>query len=75
LKLPKHLTDSLVRSEWKKESSNDWVKDGILLSIYPSSMGRMYKVGYETATITGNDLVHIDRLTRIIEGKEKPNVR
>jgi hypothetical protein len=75
LRLPKHLTDMLLRAEWKKESSNDWVKDGILLSIYPSSMGRMYKVGYETATKTGNDLVHIDRLTRIIEGKEKPNVR
>lgn len=75
MRLPKHLTDMLLRAEWKKESSNDWVKDGILLSIYPSSMGRMYKVGYETATKTGNDLVHIDRLTRIIEGKEKPNVR
>ena len=69
------LTDKLQRAGWKKEASNDWVKDGILLSIYPSSMGRMYKVGYETATKTGNDLVHIDRLTRIIEGKEKPNVR
>ena len=69
------LTDKLQRAGWKKESSNDWVKDGILLSIYPSSMGRMYKVGYETATKTGNDLVHIDRLNRIIEGMEKPNVR
>jgi hypothetical protein len=67
------ITDKLQRAGWNKESSNDWVKDGILLSIYPSSMGRMYKVGYETATKTGNDLVHIDRLNRIIEGKEKPN--
>jgi hypothetical protein len=75
LKLPKHLTDNLARAGWKKESQHDWVKDGILLSIYLSSMGRMYKVGYETATKSGNDLVHIDRLTRIIEGKEKPNVR
>jgi hypothetical protein len=38
-------------------------------------MGRMYKVEYETATKSGNDLVHIDRLTKIIEGMEKPNVR
>ena len=73
MKLPKMITDKLQRAGWNKESSNDWVKDGILLSIYPSSMGRMYKVGYETATKTGNDLVHIDRLNRIIEGKEKPN--
>jgi thymidylate synthase len=75
LRLPKHLTDSLTYNKWQKEASNDWVKEGILLSIYPSSMGRMYKVEYETATKSGNDLVHIDRLTRIIEGKEKPNVR
>jgi hypothetical protein len=59
---------------WKKEASHDYVKNGILLSIYPSSMKRMYKVGYETATKTGNDLIHIDRLERIIEEREKPNV-
>ncbi len=75
MRLPKILTDKLAKLEWKKQASNDWVKDGILLSIYPSSMGRMYKVGYETATKTGNDLIHIDRLERIIEGKEKPNGR
>lgn len=74
MKLPKSLTDKLAKLEWKKQASHDYVKDGILLSIYPSSMGRMYKVGYETATKTGNDLIHIDRLERIIEGREKPNV-
>ena len=73
MKLPKILTDKLAKLEWKQKASHDWVKDGILLSIYPSSMGRMYKVGYETATKKGNDLIHIDRLERIIEGKEKPN--
>lgn len=73
MKLPKILTDKLAKLEWKQKASHDWVKDGILLSIYPSSMGRVYKVGYETATKTGNDLIHIDRLERIIEGKEKPN--
>jgi hypothetical protein len=73
LKLPKILTDKLARSGWKKENDSNWTREGVLLSIYRSSMGNMYKVGYETATKTGNDLVHIDRLNRIIEGKEKPN--
>jgi hypothetical protein len=73
LKLPKMITDKLTKSGWRKENDYNWTKEGVLLSIYRSSMGNMYKVGYETATKSGNDLVHIDRLNRIIEGKEKPN--
>lgn len=73
MKLPKAITDKLAMSGWKKQNDYNFTKDGVLLSIYRSSMGRMYKVGFETPTMSGNDLIHIDRLYRIIEGKQKPN--
>lgn len=74
VKLPKVLTDHLAQHKWRAEGKHDWSKEGVLLSIYKSSMGRMYAVGWETPTVSGNDFVHEDRLLRIIEGKEKPNV-
>lgn len=71
--LPKWLRDELVLLGWKSEGAGMlegyvWVKDGQMLHIVPSTMGRMYHVTKEKMSERETMFIHEPQLLQLIEG-------
>ena len=72
-KLPKWLADELRLLGWKSEGRGMqegyiWVKDGVMLHIVPSQMGRMYHVTKEKMSERESMFIHEPKLLELIEG-------
>jgi hypothetical protein len=71
--LPKWLQDELVMLGWKEVGQGMrkgyvWVKDGVMISIVPSTMGRMYHVTREKMSERESMFIQETQLLALIEG-------
>ena len=72
-KVPKWLADEMRLLGWKTAGSGlmdgyVWVKDGEMLTIVPSEMGRMYHVTKEKMSERETMFLHEPKLIALIEG-------
>lgn len=72
-KIPKWLADEMRLLEWKEAGVGlmegyVWVKDGEMLTIVPSDMGRMYHVTKEKMSERETMFIHEPQLLALIEG-------
>ncbi len=76
-KLNKVVLDSLSHNEWLPIDNpllpaQSWEKNGVVLSIYAArTMRNMYHVAINTTTMNDSRFMHIDQLTKVIEGDYK----
>lgn len=71
--LPKWLRDELGLLGWNNQGRGMtdgfiWVKDGVMLHIVPSTMGRMYHVTKEKMSERETMFIHEPQLLQLIEG-------
>lgn len=71
--LPKWLLDELRLLGWNSAGNGMqegyiWVKDGVMLHIVPSQMGRMYHVTKEKMSDRETMFIHEPKLLELIEG-------
>ena len=72
-KVPKWLADEMRLLGWKAAGNGlmdgyVWVKDGEMLTIVPSEMGRMYHVTKEKMSERETMFLHEPKLIALIEG-------
>jgi hypothetical protein len=75
-RIPKHLLESLERAEWKEYAGDNpmyrgyFVKDGMAINFTQArTMKTMFHVNIVSPTLNKIDFIHINELTKLIEGE------